>query len=483
MCFSLTVDETCDSAVPFNLGPRMESVSVSDTTYIANSHTRHYPMCFRNSNGTMRYIDLSNTRATVALSFSIVQLRALRYLNVQNLNMQRLRGALFADMPRLSMLLLGRNNIGASIANDSRHVLFARNTNLRLLDLAGCHITDIPPDEFSDLRHLRVLNLSTNEIANFTVRLNKLTSLRLLNVSYNRLTTLPLTTLKELERVARRRTIQVDISDNPLVCGSEFVTWAKSTKVHFLRAEQTLCEGDNGTRPVEFGVVTTLSDRLVFDVDNHDRTVAIAVSLSVIALAIPVLVFVLYRCRWKLALCCHRMKTGTQSDETPRDRTYKRDAFICYNSNDREWVCGDLLRHLEDNAVSTILHHRDFLPGSVLEDTIRESIAMSRFVVLVLSPDFLASNWCLLEMHLARSRVTSEGRDVIVPVILREFPATQVTRTLEAILSTSYLQWTDNRQGQALFWDKLVTKLKHGGNIRPLDSTAVELSTYHFLVD
>ena len=344
----------------------------------------------------------------------------------QNLNMQRLRGALFADMSRLSMLLLGRNNIGASIANDTRHVIFARNTDLRLLDLAGCHITEIPPDEFSDLRHLRVLNLSMNEIVNFTVRLNKLTSLRLLNISHNRLTTLPLTTLKELDHVAQRRMTQVDISANPLVCDSEFVTWAKTTKVHFMRAEQTLCEGDNGTRPVEFGVVTTLSDRLVYDVDNHDRTVAIAVSLSVIALAIPILVFVLYRCRWKLALCCHRMKTGTPSAETPRDRTYKRDAFICYNSNDREWVCGDLLRHLEDNAVSTILHHRDFLPGSVLEDTIRESVAMSRFVVLVLSPDFLASNWCLLEMHLARSRVTSEGLDVIVPVILREFPATQV---------------------------------------------------------
>ncbi|KAK2171212.1 hypothetical protein NP493_1093g00047 [Ridgeia piscesae] len=98
---------------------------------------------------------------------------------------------------------------------------------------------------------------------------------------------------------------------------------------------------------------------------------------------------------------------------------------------------------------------------------------MSRFIVLVLSPDFLASNWCLLEMHLARSRATSEGHDVIVPIILHEFPVAQVTRTLEAILSRSYLEWTDDRQGQTLFWDKLITKLKHGGNIRVLDNTGV----------
>ena len=67
-------------------------------------------------------------------------------------------------------------------------------------------------------------------------------------------------------------------------------------------------------------------------------------------------------------------------------------------------------------GISTVIHHRDFLPGSILEETIRESIDRSRFTVLVLSPDFLASNWCLLEKQVARNRIISEGRDVIVPL-------------------------------------------------------------------
>ena len=469
--FSLIVDETCErGALPLSLGPRMTSLSVSHATYISNTHGRHYPMCIRNRNHSMRYLDMSNTRSTVPLAYSLVRLRSLRVLNLQNMNMQRLRGTLFTNMPRLSALLLGRNNIGASIANLSRQALFARNTNLRLLDLAGCGITDIPADEFSDLSRLRILNLSTNQMANFTAKLSKLTSLRFLNISDNRLSTLPPTMLGELDDMALRRTIHVDISTNPLLCESEFVTWAKTTKVHFLRAEKTLCADENGTRRIELNVA---SDRLVVHVDNYVRNVVIAVSLSAVALAIPVFVWLSYRFRWQVALCCHRMKGAPAPGATQRNRKYKRDAFICYNSNDRVWVCGDLLRHLEANAVTTILHHRDFLPGSVLEDTIRESIAMSRFIVLILSPDFLASNWCLLEMHLARSRATSEDRDVIVPIILREFPAAQVTRTLEAILSRSYLEWTDDRQGQTLFWDKLINKLKHGGNIRVLDNTGV----------
>ncbi|KAI0237969.1 hypothetical protein LSAT2_011427 [Lamellibrachia satsuma] len=467
--FRLTVDETCDHAFPLDLGPMMESVSISGSTYIANTHTRHLPMCVRSRNNTMRYVDISNNRVTVALSFSLVQLRSLEYLNVQNLNMRRLTASLFSGMSKLSMLLLGRNNVGASIANDSGHALFSHNTNLRMLDLADCHITAIPPDEFSRLRHLQVLNLSLNEMISFTVNLSKLTSLRFLNISHNKLTTLSAATLQELDHLASERTIQVDISGNHLLCLSRFVTWAKTTTVHFLNADNTLCTDENGTQQIVFGALATLTERLV-DVDNTGRTLSIVMSLSTIVLAITVLAYVSYRCRWKIAFCCHRLKGGAPSDAAPDGRPYKRDAFICYNSNDRAWVCGDLLQCLQDNHVSTIMHHRDFLPGSLLEETIRESIDVCRYTVLVLSPDFLSSNWCLLEMHLARSRIISQGRDVIVPIILHEFPTSQVTRTLEGILSRSYLEWTIDPQGQALFWDKLITKLKQGGNIRPLDN-------------
>ncbi|KAK2153708.1 hypothetical protein NP493_2272g00016 [Ridgeia piscesae] len=175
--------------------------------------------------------------------------------------------------------------------------------------------------------------------------------------------------------------------------------------------------------------------------------------------------------RWKCAYAWNRFKKCTTLTDVQLDEVvYDRDAFICYNSNDSGWVCHDLLDHLDSSGISTVIHHRDFLPGSVLEEMIRESIDRSRFTVLVLSPDFLASNWCRLEMHIARNRIISEGRDVIVPIILREFPTSQVTRTLAGILTKSYLQWTDDPEGQALFWDKLITKLKHGGNLRPLEN-------------
>ncbi|KAK2182492.1 hypothetical protein NP493_351g04030 [Ridgeia piscesae] len=476
--FQLTVDDTCRLGVPMRLGPRIRSVSVRDTTFIANTDTLHYPLCFHDDRDTVHYVDLSNARTTRPLSFSFRHLHALRYLNIQNLNTRRLTGTTFSRMPNLTMLLLGRNLIGGSIANDSVNALFASNTQLRMLDLAECHISSVPPGEFSQLNRLQILNLSHNEMTTFTVKLDKLAALRLLNISHNKLTTLSGATRKQLDDLAWRGPIQVDISGNPLRCfsnHSEFATWAETTAVEFVNAEKTLCTCENGTQRMALGDESRFTERGTEFVEketaNNAWKYGIGISLPMVVLAVVISAYVWHRCRWKCAFYCHQMQRLTPvADSTTSDRVYKRDAFICYNSNDSTWVCHDLLKHLEDSRISTVIHHRDFLPGSVLEETIRESIDMSRFTVLVLSPDFLASNWCLLEMHLARNRIISEGRDVIVPIILREFPTSQLTRTLEGILSKSYIQWTEDPEGQALFWDKLITKLKKGGNIRPLEN-------------
>ena len=475
--FHLSVDNVCHLRVPITLGPRVESISLRDTILIADTKTRIYPVCFRDSNDTVHYVDLANGRSTKPLSFSLVNLRMLQYLNLQNLNTHVLTEQLFSNMVNLTMLLLGQNPIGGSIANDSENALFSNSTTLRMLDLAECQITTVPAEEFSHLHQLEILNLSRNDISTFTAKLERLTSLRLLNISHNRLTTLSPTTTKELDRMASQRTVQVDISGNPLLCfadQSEFVTWAKTTRVQFVNAENTFCTGENGTELLYFGDGTIPEEGgpEITEIKNSNDgwKYGIGISLSLIGIAIPIAVFIWCRCRWKFALYCHHMKKGKSTDDATNLQSFKRDAFICYNSEDSSWVCQELLHRLEDCQISTVIHHRDFLPGSVLEETIRESIDMSRYTVLVLSPDFLSSNWCLLEMHLARYRIISEGRDVIVPIILREFPASLLTRTLEGILSKSYLEWTDDPEGQALFWDKLVTKLKQGGNIRPLDN-------------
>ena len=473
--FQLTVDEYCPKGIRVIIGPRVQSISIRFTTFIANTETTHYPLCFIDRNNAMHYVDLSHARSTTHLSFSPMNLHALQYFNIQNVYTRKVTATTFSHMPNLTMLLLGQNDIGSSIANDSRNSLFANNTNLRMLDLSGCQIKTVPPEEFSHLHQLQILNLSFNEMTTFTVKLSQLTALTLLNISHNRLTTLSPTTTKELDDMASQGTIQVDISGNPLLCFPDqttFVTWVEMTNVQFVNKENTFCTGENGSETMYFGVETKIIEGSTEIIEREKATngwkYGVGISFSVVGVSIPIAIYVWFRCRWKCAFLCQKMKRVVQTTDITNMRTFKRDAFICYNSEDSSWVCQDLLHRLEACQISTVIHHRDFLPGSVLEETIRESIDMSRYTVLVLSPDFLSSNWCLLEMHLARSRIISEGRDVIVPIILREFPMSLLTKTLDGILSKSYLEWTEDPEEREMFWDKLTTKLKQGGNIKPL---------------
>ena len=488
----------CNGITEVTVGPRLEFILMRNTAVDLFNQFK-----LIDTQRVLKYVDISNSRCARPIACSVGSLHALEYFNLQNVNADGVDKYLFNKMPNLKVLLLGNNDIGDVVANDIENRLFNYNKQLQNLDLAGCNITEIPLKEFSNLQHLQNINLSGNWLRRFQVNLQTLTRIETLNLSHNNLTTLPLDTRTELEQVAAEKNVTVDISENPLQCLCDFVNWIHTSRVKFVNKDNTFCVDGNNSMNLLFDIespgyacidhktdhdkddgrsskgnqsivtgkdekVNPLREKMTTNVWNNTLIISLSLTLVVIIIAFPVVIFVLRRYRWKMAFCCHRLRGGRSPAVAEVDKVYKRDAFICFNSNDRGWVCNDLLQHLEDNEISTVVHHRDFMPGGVLEDMIRESIDMCRYTVLVLSPDFLSSNWCLLEMHLARSRIISQERDVIVPIILREFPTSQLTRTLEGILSRSYIQWTDDPEGQVLFWGKLIDKLKRGGNIRPL---------------
>ena len=439
------------------------------------------------SSNVLRYVDMSSFQTSSCINIAFTGLHAIDYCNIQNI--RSIDPDVLKEMHNVTVLLLGNNDLDYVVANDTENLLFRDNKHLKILDLAGCQLTEIPTKEFVHLQHLQQLNLSSNSLEAFHVELHTLNELIFLNLSTNKLKTVSAAMRVQLDQMAADRHVQVDISRNPFECTCsdiEFVLWVQNSRMIFQNKNNTFCTDHKSNSQPLFRIDTgqmendcNLARYTSFitssaepTTENHKDNVLMTTLIAtiVVFVLISVVLCVAYIYRWKCAYVWNRFKKCTTSTDVQlKEVVYDRDAFICYNSNDSGWVCHDLLDHLDSSGISTVIHHRDFLPGSVLEETIRESIDRSRFTVLVLSPDFLASNWCRLEMHIARNRIISEGRDVIVPIILREFPTSQMTRTLAGILSKSYLQWTDDKDGQALFWDKLITKLKHGGNLRPLE--------------
>uniref|UniRef100_A0A4W6BLF8 TIR domain-containing protein n=1 Tax=Lates calcarifer TaxID=8187 RepID=A0A4W6BLF8_LATCA len=73
--------------------------------------------------------------------------------------------------------------------------------------------------------------------------------------------------------------------------------------------------------------------------------------------------------------------------------------FISYSSTDYQWT-HSIINQLESCGLQVCYHERDFIPGRTVLENMSECIQESQKVLLVLSPEFVRSRWCLLEHYL-----------------------------------------------------------------------------------
>ncbi|XP_037622799.1 uncharacterized protein LOC119486627 [Sebastes umbrosus] len=90
--------------------------------------------------------------------------------------------------------------------------------------------------------------------------------------------------------------------------------------------------------------------------------------------------------------------------------------FISYSSTDYQWT-HSLINQLESCGLQVCCHERDFTPGRTVLENMSDCIQESQKVLLVLSPEFVRSRWCLLEANMSLFRDCLE-RKPIVPVLL-----------------------------------------------------------------
>ncbi|XP_036963337.1 uncharacterized protein LOC119024545 [Acanthopagrus latus] len=111
--------------------------------------------------------------------------------------------------------------------------------------------------------------------------------------------------------------------------------------------------------------------------------------------------------------------------------------FISYSSTDYQWT-HPLINQLESCGLQVCYHERDFTPGRTVLENMSDCIQESQKVLLVLSPEFVRSRWCLLEANMSLFRDCLE-RKPIVPVLLE--PGVSVPLHL---CHLTYLEATDH---------------------------------------
>ena len=138
-------------------------------------------------------------------------------------------------------------------------------------------------------------------------------------------------------------------------------------------------------------------------------------------------------------------------DKAERDKLF--DAFISYSSKDEAFVSEELAPLLEhgDPSYKLCLHYRDFPVGAYIADTIVQAVESSRRTIMVLSENFIKSEWCRFEFKSAHHQVLRDRRRRLIVILLGEVPHKDLDPDIRLYLKTNtYLQW-----GDKLFWEKL----------------------------
>ncbi|KAM5140876.1 uncharacterized protein ACMZJ9_014703 [Mantella aurantiaca] len=113
-------------------------------------------------------------------------------------------------------------------------------------------------------------------------------------------------------------------------------------------------------------------------------------------------------------------------DTTPSIPALKKDdtyhVFISYSAGDSIWVSG-LICKLEAALpdLKICFHERDFVPGKTIIDNMVECIQSSQKILMVVSPDFVRSRWCLFEANLSMFQDCMLQK-AIIPIMLKPCP-------------------------------------------------------------
>lgn len=118
------------------------------------------------------------------------------------------------------------------------------------------------------------------------------------------------------------------------------------------------------------------------------------------------------------------------------------DVFLCHASEDKATVARPLYKQLEAAGVQCWLDEAEIVWGDSIVMRIQEGLARARFVIVVLSANFLGKGWAQKELRTALT-LEIEGRSNLVLPLLVGDPESLLA-SLPFLKEKRYLKWEGN---------------------------------------
>ena len=81
---------------------------------------------------------------------------------------------------------------------------------------------------------------------------------------------------------------------------------------------------------------------------------------------------------------------------------------------------------------------------------------------MIISQNFISSQWCLWELHLAQHSLIEEKRDGIILIVVEKVKLSDLPPTLRFLMKTRiYLEWETRPTKKDLFWARLRSALAY----------------------
>lgn len=122
---------------------------------------------------------------------------------------------------------------------------------------------------------------------------------------------------------------------------------------------------------------------------------------------------------------CERALAEVESSTVPKlsvtpalEDEFRYDAFISYSHNDSTWVRDTLLPRLENEALRVCIDYRDFEIGAPSLVNMENAVETSRKTLLVLTPNWIASQWTEFEALLIQTKDPAGRGRRILPLMV-----------------------------------------------------------------
>ena len=108
--------------------------------------------------------------------------------------------------------------------------------------------------------------------------------------------------------------------------------------------------------------------------------------------------------------------------------SYKYDVFVSYSRHD-QLIVRVLVDRLAQSGLRVFYDEADIAVGDSLVDSLHRAVQEARYVLVVMSPHYFASQWTSRETDLALQQEVDSNRTKVIPVLVQDCEIPPLLRT------------------------------------------------------